>query len=138
MDKKATIKHEGIVENIGTDRCSVRILQASACSSCSARSLCRSSESKEKVVEVSGHYPTLQVGDKVTLVGSVRQSLKATVLAYVVPLVLMLIALYVGTRMGGDGIGATTALLVLALYYGVLYLFRDRLGKNFTFKIESN
>ena len=89
-------------------------------------------------MEVSGHYPTLQVGDKVTLVGSVRQSLKATVLAYVVPLVLMLIALYVGTRMGGDGIGATTALLVLALYYGVLYLFRDRLGKNFTFKIESN
>lgn len=138
MDKKATIKHEGIVENIGTDRCSVRILQASACSSCSARSLCHSSESKEKVVEVSGHYPTLQVGDKVTLVGSVRQSLKATVLAYVVPLVLMLIALYVGTRMGGDDIGATTALLVLALYYGVLYLFRDRLGKNFTFKIESN
>ena len=138
MDKKATIKHEGVVENIGTDRCSVRILQASACSSCSARSLCRSSESKEKVVEVSGHYPTLQVGDKVTLVGSVRQGLKATVLAYVVPLVLMLIALYVGTRIGGDGTGATTALLVLALYYGVLYLFRERLSKKFSFKIESN
>ena len=79
MDKKATIKHEGIVENIGTDRCSVRILQASACSSCSARSLCHSSESKEKVVEVSGHYPTLQVGDKVTLVGSVREGNRASV-----------------------------------------------------------
>ena len=138
MGKKETIRHEGIVESVGADFCKVRILQASACSSCSARSLCRSSESKEKVIEVSGHYPTLQVGDKVTLIGSIRQGLKASVLAYIVPLILMLIALFVGTRLGGDGIGALAALLVLALYYGVLFLFRDKLGRQFAFEIETN
>ena len=92
MNKVETIRHEGIVESIGAKSCLVRILQASACSSCSARQLCRSSESKEKVIEVKGHYPTLQVGDNVTLIGSVRQRLRASVLAYVIPLIIMLVA----------------------------------------------
>ena len=138
MNKVETIRHEGIVESIGAKSCLVRILQASACSSCSARQLCRSSESKEKVIEVKGHYPTLQVGDNVTLIGSVRQGLRASVLAYVIPLIIMLVALLVGTRLGGDGIGALAALLFLAIYYGILFLFRDKLDKHFSFKIETN
>ena len=132
------ISHEGIVESIGTGSCRVRILQASACSSCSARQLCRSSESKEKLIEVRGHYPTLQVGDSVTLTGSVRQGLRASVLAYIVPLILMVAALFTCSRLYGEGTGALAALLVLALYYGVLYMMRDRLGKEFEFEIETN
>jgi len=138
MNEKATISHEGIVESIGTGSCQVRILQASACSSCSARQLCRSSESKEKLIEVRGHYPTLHVGDNVTLSGSVRQGLRASILAYVVPLILMLAALFIGVHLGGEGIGALAALLVLALYYGALYLFRNRLGKEFAFSLTPN
>lgn len=137
MDQRETIRHEGIVEQIGAENCHVRILQASACSSCSARQLCRSSESKEKVIEVKGHYPTLQVGDTVILIGSVRQGLRASVVAYLVPLIIMVIALYVGMRLKGEGVGALAALLTLAVYYGVLYLFRDKLGKFFTFEIET-
>ncbi|MBR6031793.1 MAG: SoxR reducing system RseC family protein [Bacteroidaceae bacterium] len=133
-----TISHEGIVESIGTGSCRVRILQASACSSCSARQLCRSSESKEKLIEVRGHYPTLQVGDSVTLTGSVRQGLRASVLAYIVPLILMVAALFACSHLYGEGTGALAALLVLALYYGVLYMMRDRLGKEFEFEIETN
>ena len=138
MDKIGTIHHEGIVESIGTDSCRVRILQASACSSCSARQLCRSSESKEKMIEVKGHYPTLHVGDNVTLTGSVRQGLRASVLAYVVSLILMLIALFAGTRLSGEVTGALAALLVLALYYGGLYVMKDRIGKEFKFEINGS
>ena len=137
MNRKETIQHEGIVEHIGVEGCRVRILQASACSSCNARKLCRSSESKEKVIEIMGHHPTLQVGDTVILSASISQGLRASVLAYVVPLVLMLVALFAGTQLGGDGTGALAALLVLALYYGVLYLMRDKLGKKFKFEIKS-
>ena len=137
MSHLETIRHDGIVERIGTDSCSVRILQASACSSCGARQLCRSSESKEKVIDVKGHYPTLHVGDSVTLSGSVHQGLRASVLAYIVPLILMVAALVTGIRLSGEGAGALAALLALALYYGVLYLLRDKLGRQFTFKIET-
>lgn len=138
MDHKKTIKHEGIVEDIGADHCTVRILQAAACSSCSARQLCRSSESKEKVIEVKGNYSTLNVGDTVTLVGSVRQGLRASLLAYVVPLILMLASLFVGAHIGGEAIGALSALAVLAVYYTLLYLLRNKIGKHFYFKIETN
>ena len=136
MNHTETIRHEGIVESIGANNVSVRILQASACSSCSARGLCRSSESKEKLIDVRRHYPTLEVGDSVTLQGSVRQGLRASVLAYVIPLILMTIALFIGVRQGGEGIGALAALLVLVLYYGVLFLLRDRIEKKFEFKLE--
>ena len=136
MSHTDIIQHEGIVESIGADSVSVRILQASACSSCSARGLCRSSESKEKLIEARGHYPTLKVGDSVVLQGYVRQGLRASMLAYVVPLVLMTIALFVGTHLGGEAAGALAALLVLTLYYVVLYLLRDKLGRKFEFKLE--
>ena len=138
MSKAETIRHEGIIESLGAEGCTVRILQASACSSCSARQLCRSSESKEKLVEVKGHYPTLHVGDRVMLVGSVRQGLRASVLAYVVPLVIMLVVLFLVTHHYGEKLGALAALLALALYYGVLFVLKDKLAGQFSFKIENN
>lgn len=138
MSKAETIRHEGIIESLGAEGCTVRILQASACSSCSARQLCRSSESKEKLVEVKGHYPTLHVGDRVMLVGSVRQGLRASVLAYVVPLIIMLAVLFLVTHHYGEKLGALAALLALALYYGVLFLLKDKLAGQFSFRIENN
>ena len=138
MGEKEVIRHEGIVENIAKDGVTVRILQASACSSCDARKLCRSSESKEKLVEVKGHYPTLHVGDSVTLCGSVHQGLRASVLAYLVPLVFMLVVLFAATYLWGEKMGALAALLSLALYYGVLFLLKDKLGEHFTFRIETS
>ena len=137
MSKAETIRHEGIIESLGAEGCTVRILQASACSSCSARQLCRS-ESKEKLVEVRGHYPTLHVGDRVMLVGSVRQGLRASVLAYVVPLIIMLVVLFLVTHHYGEKLGALAALLALALYYGVLFLLKDKLAGQFSFRIENN
>lgn len=138
MSKAETIRHEGIIESLGAEGCTVRILQASACSSCSARQLCRSSESKEKLVEVRGHYPTLHVGDRVMLVGSVRQGLRASVLAYVVPLIIMLVVLFLVTHHYGEKLGALAALLALALYYGMLFLLKDKLAGQFSFRIENN
>lgn len=138
MSKAETIRHEGIIESLGAEGCTVRILQASACSSCSARQLCRSSESKEKLVEVKGHYPTLHVGDRVMLVGSVRQGLRASVLAYVVPLIIMLVVLFLVTHHYGEKLGALAALLALTLYYGMLFLLKDKLAGQFSFRIENN
>lgn len=138
MTGKETIHHhEGIVEHVGAESCLVRIRQASACSSCSARQLCHSSESREKIIEVSGSYPTLRVGDNVILTGSVHQGLRASVFAYIVPLILMLAVLFVCTHLGGEAAGAVAALSVLVIYYGILYLLRKKLGKEFVFRIES-
>ncbi len=137
MSYQETVRHRGIVEHVGKESCLIRILQTSACSSCSARQLCRSSESKEKLVEVRGHYPTLEVGSTVEIAGSVRQGLRASVLAYIVPLVLMLVVLFIVTSCCGELHGALAALTALALYYVVLRLLKDKLNRRFEFRIES-
>ena len=89
-------------------------------------------------MEVRGHYPTLHVGDRVMLVGFVRQGLQASVLAYVVPLIIMLVVLFLVTHHYGEKLGALAALLALALYYGVLFLLKDKLAGQFSFRIENN
>ena len=56
----------------------MQIIQASACSSCVAKKMCNSSESKEKLVDiVSPEAFSYQVGEEVLLTGSVEMGLKA-------------------------------------------------------------
>lgn len=47
------ITHQGIVENISGSQVFVRIIQTSACSTCSVKGHCSSADSKEKVIEVT-------------------------------------------------------------------------------------
>ena len=48
-----TIKHQGIVENINGSHLQVRIIQTSACASCSVKGHCTSADTKEKLVDVA-------------------------------------------------------------------------------------
>ena len=48
------IKHDGVVDSIEGNCIHVRIVQASACAACGAKSLCSAAESKEKIVDVYG------------------------------------------------------------------------------------
>lgn len=133
------ITHTGIVQAVADGRVSVRILQASACSSCAAARLCRSSESKEKIIEAQ--LPVgqpLRVGDAVTLVGTVRQSTLAVVLAYLIPLVVLLIALFDAVGLGLSELGsAGVALGAVAVYYLVLYVCRERVSRQLSFRVVS-
>ena len=133
-----TFTHTGIIERVSAGKASVRILQASACGECAAAKLCRSSESKEKLIDA--YLPvgaSFSEGDAVTLVGTVRQSTLAVVLAYVIPLVLMLAVLCgVTVFTASEMAGGAAALGVLAAYYVVLYAFRERLSRRLYFRIE--
>ena len=133
------ITHTGIVQAVADGRVSVRILQASACSSCAAARLCRSSESKEKIIEAQ--LPAalqLSVGDSVTLVGTVRQSTLAVVLAYLIPLVVLLAALFGAVGCGLSELeSAGVALCAVAVYYLVLYACRERVSRQLSFRVEA-
>jgi len=132
-----TIQHFGSIERIEGNHIVVRILQASACSSCSAASLCRSSEAKEKEIDVyDTNAADYSVGQHVQVQGTVRQGLQAALWAYVVPLVFMVAVLLIGVRFtGSEGWSALAAVVVLALYYFILYLLRARLQRQLSFQI---
>ena len=133
----ADIRHEGVVDSIDGQKVTVRILQASACSGCQASRICRAAESKEKLVEVNvTGAERLSVGQTVTVVGEERMGLAAVMLAFGLPLLLLLAALIAAVSVtGNERIGALAALGVLVPYYIVLMLMRGRIKKDFQFRI---
>lgn len=132
------ITHRGTVENVGKGYVKVRIVQLSACSSCVAKKMCNSSEQKEKSVDVVvGEGEHYHIGDEVMLTGTLKMGLKAVVLAYAVPLLLLSAVLFLSVHFTGDEpLGALVSLSALALYYGLLYVNRTRLNRNFSFTIK--
>ena len=116
---------------------SVEIAQASACSACVAKKLCNSSESKDKLVDVvCDEATTYAVGEDVLLTGSLEMGLKAVWWAYIAPLLLLVAVLLVAGASGNEPLAALSALAVLAVYYGLLYLNRGRLTRKFSFTIK--
>lgn len=130
------INHTGVVEAVANNSCQVRILQHSACSGCAAHRLCNSSESKEKLITVSLDDTDVQVGETVIIQGTVVQGLHAVYICYLLPLLLMVASLFAGVRLSGELAGIVLSLTILAFYYTILYLFRNKIGKHFSFTLQ--
>ena len=133
-----TIRHMGTIMAIDGNVLHVKMLQSSACAGCHAAKLCQSSETKEKEVDVrTADASCYEVGQKVMLLGSVRQGLKATVWAYMIPVVVLVVVLLGCTRYGASEVtAALVSMGAVALYFFGLYLFRDRFADKFSFEIE--
>lgn len=133
------IRHDGIVDSIENGCIHVRILQASACAACGAKSLCSAAESKEKIIDVYGaDVNAYQVGQRVMVEGAAAMGMKAVRLAFLFPLLLMVlaVALAMGLTDGNEAIGAIAALLSLVVYFLVLFAGKKRLMREFTFTIK--
>ena len=136
---KDIIEHQGVIASIEEGHVRVNIVQLAACSGCKARSLCTSSESKEKIIDVyeRGAVEKYKVGESVKVCGTLSMGKQAVWLAFGVPLffvtVWMIVAIvYLGL---GELVSVGILAVILAVYFYVLYLCRDRLAKNFAFWI---
>ena len=136
--REKLIEHQGVVKSIRQESISVAIAQDSACSACAAASLCHASGQEQKTIEMtSKDAGTFHVGQEVTVVGEVGLGLRATLWAYVVPLFLLIgVLMIVVSQTGNEAIGALSALLSLTFYYLLLFMFRGRMRKSFSFRIK--
>ena len=135
------IRHDGIVDSIERDCIHVRIVQASACAACGAKSLCSAAESKEKIIDVYGadDASAYQVGQRVMVEGASSMGMKAVRLAFLFPLLLLVVAVAVAMWLtdGNEVIGAVAALVALSVYFLVLFACKKRLMTEFTFTIRA-
>ena len=138
MSVNEDITHPGIVEEITGDRVFVKILAMSACSSCHAKGMCNVSEVEEKVVEVKKDpQRDFTLGEEVTLVMKKSLGSVAVLLGYVVPFFLMIgILILVLFIFDDEGLAGLSAILILIPYYWLLYVYRSKLKKTFSFMIE--
>ena len=133
-----TVSHEGVVTRITDDMLEIKILAQSACATCHARSACGMGEQAEKTLLVprpkGRDFSLLQhVNVKMT----VRQGNKAAVMAYLIPVLLLLAVLFTCLGFGlNEGLSALLGIVALVPYYWVLYLRKDRLQKRFEYLVE--
>jgi positive regulator of sigma E activity len=130
------INHEGVVQSISNNSVIVSISSTSACSGCHAEGGCTLSGKEEKIIEVTGSYNVTK-GDRVIVLMTQSMGYAALVLGYLLPLFSVVIILIVLTSLGASElISGISSLAVLIPYYTVLFLFRKRINKKFSFTLK--
>ena len=138
MAKRNEIIHTGRILEITPDFTAVEILVSSACSSCHAKGLCGMSEQEEKVIMIpTDPYTVRAVGDQVQVKTKMSMGLKAVWISYVIPLaILMILILSLSSVIASEGLRALVAIGGVAVYYFLVWLFRDKLSDQFEFYIN--
>ena len=84
------IKHQGIVENINGSHLQVRIIQTSACASCSIKGHCTSADTKEKLIDIIDEQASrYHCGDNVWVMGELRMGAQAVLYAFILPFLIV-------------------------------------------------
>ena len=138
MNEEHNICREGIIRAINGDDISVEVIVSSACSGCHAKSICIPSDHRKEVITVKNTYhEDFQIGETVELLLETSAGNKAVVLAYVLPLVVLLALLFgcyalTGKELLSVGVGV----LGVIVYYLVLKSCSKGVEKGIEFGIR--
>lgn len=130
------ISHTGIVQSINDKSVIVSISSATACSGCHAEGSCSLTGKEEKIIEVAGRYDVTK-GDNVTILMNQNMGYSALLLGYLLPLSSVVIMLIILNILNVEElISGLSSLAILIPYYTILFLFRNRINKKFTFTLK--
>ena len=135
------IEHEGRIVEMDNESISVEIVNKSACATCHAKGVCGASEEQVRTIVIPQTLSTAtagyRVGDTVKLVLSASLGMKAVILAYGLPLVILLAAILILSSLKIEQLYVGLfSLAAVAVYYIFFAIFRDKLDKEFVFSIE--
>ncbi len=131
-----SIMHSGLVESVEGNVAHVRIERLSACAGCHAKGLC-SIDKKKQTIDAYLNGVSVSEGQKVSIVGRMSSGMHAVVIAFVVPLAIMIALIAVLMFIGSSEITAAGAALGgLVFYYVMLIPFRKKLNRKFAFTIK--
>ncbi len=137
MTNKSDIEHLGRIDSIHGDQVIVNFITQSACASCHAKGACSAADMQEKEIKLK--YPEFQVksGDQVWVILKQSLGFKAVFLGYILPLIVLLVILFSLTPvLESEGKAGLASLGVLVIYYATLYIFREKIDKQFIFTLK--
>ncbi len=134
--KPTLIEHLGRIDAVTPNDIRVVITSQSACASCHAKGACSASDVSEKIVVVSKTGHNFLVGETVKVLLKQSLGFKALFLAYILPFIVVITALFSLSSFVSEGIAGILALLSLIPYYAILYFFKNKISKQFNFDIE--
>lgn len=132
------VSHPGVVVGINEKDIEIEILSSSMCGSCGIKSACGMSEMQEKRVTVpKPDDREFIVGQPVSIIMNTRQGNKAALFAYFIPAFLLVAIIVILSNLNiNEWIAAVTGIGAAAIYYIVLYFFKDKLRDEFTYEIR--
>jgi positive regulator of sigma E activity len=136
MNTKKAIEHLGVIRHIEGSKARVVFPAQSACSTCHAKGVCSVAGMEEKSVDVI-HNGNVKTGEKVKVI--LKQSLgyKALLLGYLIPFLIVLCSLVLFTSLfENEALAGIFSLSLLIPYYLVVYFFRKKIRREFSFTIR--
>ena len=134
---KRALQHRGVVQSVADGRVTVSVKPESACAGCHAKGICGESGSERLITVVTDRASEYGVGERV-VVALLKESMamSSVVWGYVVPLVVLLAALFGSVALGfSDGASALISLVAVAIYYVGLYIARRVFERKIEFTI---
>lgn len=133
----SSVQHRGIVERIVGDIVYVSVEQQSACAACHAKGICTEQGAKRTIEVRSDHASQYNIGDRV-IVALLNNAMgfSSIIWGYMLPLVVLIVGLLLCKAIGlGDGPSAVISIVAVAIYYGAMYIFRNKIEKKIQFTI---
>ena len=133
------IYHNATITEVLPQSVKVRIERGTACDTCYNQSACNVSAKTSAMIYTipTTEAQTYSVGETVKVGISVHAGLKATLYAYIIPLILMAIAFAICCCFTSNELWqAMAAVGVLVIYYIVLSRFKHRFNRQFNYSIE--
>lgn len=131
--------HSGKVLSVEGRKVRVGFESRGACGGCSARAKCGMVDSSTREVEVElREGESYSIGEQVNVAISYQMGIMSVVVAYVIPIIILLVVLTALLSFGvTEGLSALISLAAIAVYYIFVYAFRSKLDKQIKFTIEN-
>lgn len=133
------VTHSGRVIGVFRDTVTVAVESSEACGSCASRSACSLGvqSNTRNILITTPNASSFSVGEIVTVATRTQMGLMAVALCYAVPAVVLVAVLAAAVLCGvSEGVAALISLGSVAIYYGILWLVRDKLAQKISFTIE--
>lgn len=132
----SSIVHRGVIKEVTPKSIRVSLLNVSGCSSCHTKATCSVAEVDNKVIDIVNTGEKVKQGEQVQIAFEKSLGPLALFIGYLLPFLLLFLALLVSWSITKDEVFAGTAsLAVVGIYYLFLTLFRKKLKSTFTFRI---
>ena len=135
--KHNEISHEGTVVSIDDGHMQVRITRQSACEACKVAAHCIAAEGKPMTVDIANaDVANYTVGERVRIVETKQVAVRALVMAFVIPLVVMVATLAIVTALtGNEGLGALASLAALVVCFLCMRMISGRIEHQLQFRV---
>jgi sigma-E factor negative regulatory protein RseC len=137
MDSIKEVAHTGTVKSVEDKGIKVSITVLSGCASCNIKGVCNMSEQADKEIEIECEPIQFKVGQEVEIRMKESLGFHALFLGYVLPFILMIIILSISSFLSAnEAIVGLLSIGSLVPYYSLLYLFRNRIKKKFSYVVN--